>query len=362
MLKLLLPAATGGGDSEIYRRLAVHPFEPITIYKNAVFQFRILVPAIVWLLPVPTDTGFHVVTSIGVVAGAVLVALLARAVGLNRVALLAAPLSVLSFYGFYGLSQFRMIDSVAVSVFAAALLAALAGAAGWCSLLSVVATAAKEVGVLIPLAFYAARASRLLDRRVLRTTILIALPAVALFVALRLLLPHGASYRAGDVVGGWYEGLSVQGRWGYPKVLLQVLLQNFGLLWLLWPLGVAVAPVRWRRLHCFLLVLLPVLVGTHWSRSASYLLPFVLPSALLVLARSRLPLTLAALGGSTWVAVLMSLRNIAVEPPGFLATNAALVPGVLLFAVAAAPAAWSSFRDVVARAPRVGVARSKPAA
>jgi hypothetical protein len=99
-LRVVLPTSTGGGDSEFYRQLAEHPLRPIEGAPNAFFQFRPLVPTIVWALPLPTDLGFHVATMISLVAGALLIASLTRAVGVGWLALAAGPVYVLSFVGF----------------------------------------------------------------------------------------------------------------------------------------------------------------------------------------------------------------------------------------------------------------------
>jgi hypothetical protein len=337
-LRVVLPTSTGGGDSEFYRQLAEHPLRPIEGAPNAFFQFRPLVPTIVWALPLPTDLGFHVATMISLVAGALLIASLTRAVGVGWLALAAGPVYVLSFVGFYGLLQFRMIDTATVAIWTATLLAAYAGRPVAVAVLSVFGVAAKEICLLLPIAYGLVRSTSRPFRRAAAATVAVAVPAVVVFILIRLLMPYTAPYGTDVNQGVWSGGLKLQGQWGYGRVLPQVLMQNLGLLWLLWPLGLVVAPPRWRRLSLFVLVVAPFLAGGAWARTAIYLWPFVLPSALLVLRRGTPVAAVLALAGSAWVAVLLSLRNIAVDAPGPLATNAALVPGMLLFAVAAAPA------------------------
>jgi hypothetical protein len=142
-------------------------------------------------------------------------------------------------------------------------------------------------------------------------------------------------------------GFTNQGHWGYLRPLVQVFVQNHGMLWLLWPLGVLVAPAGWRRLHLFVLVLVFFLAGGPWARSSGYLLPFVLPSALLVLTRVTPARALVALAGSAAVAVPLALRNIG--EAGF-GSNLLLIPGAVVFLVAAWPAARQSLADADAGA------------
>src|SRR6266545_4986718 len=75
------------------------------------YPFRILVPLVVWALPLPTEFAFHALGLLGFIAGATVTTVLARDIGVESWrALLAAPLYVLCFAGVFGVYQFEMIE------------------------------------------------------------------------------------------------------------------------------------------------------------------------------------------------------------------------------------------------------------
>jgi hypothetical protein len=334
LLRVLLPTVLSD-DSVLYRALAEDPLDNPLIVESenkihATFALRLLVPAIVWALPFDTDVGFDVTSMGGVLAGAVLVAVLARRLGLGRLALLAGPTYALTFHTIYGLHVPHHVDTVTLALFAGGVLAAYTYRAVLCALLATAVVASKEIGLALPLAWFAARRGERPIRRVLAETVAIGLGPLLLFLLMRYtqVIPH-QSWQAWEQ---YKLGFTTQGEWGYVRPLVQVFLQNHGMLWLLWPLGVLVAPTRWRRFHLFVLLLIPFLAGGPWARSVGYLLPFVLPSALLVLARASFARAALALAASAAVAVPLSLRNIGMEEYG---SNLLLVPGGMLFLVAA---------------------------
>lgn len=340
VLRVLLPTTEGApeDDSELYLSLARDPIDNHLIAETetefaSTFALRLLVPVIVWLLPVEPNLGFHLTSLGGLLAGGVVVAVLARKIGVGGLALAAGPAYVLSFHGIYGLWSWRMVDTVTLALVAGAVLAAYTSRPAICSVLAAATVASKEIGLALPVAWFAVRRSAG-TRRALVETALVAAPAAILFAVMRFsgLIPH-RTWAAWDQ---FQLGFTTQGEWGYVRPLLQVFLQNHGMLWLLWPLAVLVGPPRWRRLHLFVVLLVPFLAGGPWARSVGYLLPFVLPSALLVLARGRTAFALAALVGSAAVAVPLALRNIAIDELG---SNALLLPGMLVFAVFAFPSA-----------------------
>ena len=340
VLRVLLPTTEGApeDDSELYLSLARDPIDNPLIAETetkfaSTFALRLLVPVVVWLLPVEPNLGFHFTSLGGLLAGGVVVALLARKLGVGGLALAAGPAYVLSFHGIYGLWSWRMVDTVTLALVAGAVLAAYTSHPVICSLLAAATVTSKEIGLVLPIAWFAVRRSAG-TRRALVEAALVAAPAAILFAVMRFsgLIPH----QTWDAWDQFKFGFTTQGEWGYVRPLLQVFLQNHGMLWLLWPLAVLIGPPRWRRLHLFVAVLVPFLVGGPWARSVGYLLPFVLPSALFVLARGRTAFALAALAGSAAVAVPLALRNIAIDELG---SNALLLPGMLVFAVFAFPAA-----------------------
>ena len=345
LLRILLPTSTVGQDSDLYLSLANDPFDnPDVLVDNkavATFALRLLVPLIVWALPFDPDLGFHITSIGGLIAGALVVSVLARRLGLGALALLAGPVYVASFHGVYGLWQWRMVDTVTLALVSGAVLAAYTYRAPLVALLATAVVASKEIGLVIPLAWFAVRRGAVPLRRALaETALVLALPLV-LFVAMRyfIVIPH----RTWDAWWQWKLGFNTQGEWGYAKPLVQVFLQNHGMLWLLWPLGVLVAPPRWRRLSLFALILIPFLAGGPWARSTGYLLPFVLPSALLVLARLSLARAAVALAASVAVALPLALRNIGITD--VVGSNLLLLPGMIVFVVAVYPAVRSALTD-----------------
>jgi hypothetical protein len=336
-LRVLLPTSMSD-DGMLYRALAEDPIgNPLIVDSPNIFYvtfaMRLLVPLVVWVLPFDTDLGFHLTSMGGLIAGAVVVAVLARRLGVGGLALAAGPIYIVSFHGIYGLWQMYHVDTVTLALFGGAVLAAYAHRALLCSALATAVVASKEIGLSLPLAWYAARRGERPTRRVLRETALVAAAPLTLFLVMRYtgLIPH----QSWDAWEQYKLGFKTQGEWGYFKPLLQVFLQNFGMLWLLWPLGILVGPPRWRRFHLFVVALVPFLAGGPWARSTGYLLPFVVPSALLVLSLLSVPRALIALAGSAAVAIPLSLRNIAIEEAG---SNLLLLPGAVVFLVAVLPA------------------------
>ncbi len=342
LLYLVLPTSTVGWDSDAYLAMARHPFDSGQVMP---FPTRILVPLLVWVLPFDPDVGFHITTIGGLTAGAVIVAFIARRIGVHALALAAAPAYVLSFHGIYGTWQWRLIDAVSVPLFGAGLLAAYNHRKVATSVLAGAAAAAKEIGVTLPLAYLAARSGGIVRRRRLFVeTALVALLPLTVFIGLRLLVGQSVALapqhedwntEQWDPFRSYTLGITMYREWGYGRPLVQVLVQNHGLLFLLWPLALLFAPGRWRRMHLYALLLLPILAGGPWARSTMYLLPFVLPSGLLLLSRLPLGRASVAVAASIAVAVPLSLRNIAIDE---LSSNLWLVPGAIVFAVAAAPA------------------------
>ena len=276
---------------------------------------------------------------ISLVAGALLIASLTRAVGVGWLAFAARSVYVLSFVGFYGLLQFRMIDTATVAIWTATLLAAYAGRPVAVAVLSVFGVAAKEICLLLPIAYGLVRSTSRPFRRAAAATVAVAVPAVVGFVLIRLLMPvHTAPYGTDVNQGVWSGGLKLQGQWGYGRVLPQVLMQNLGLLWLLWPLGLVrcspalapVEPLRARRGS----------ISGGGAMGAYCDLFVAVRTAISVVG----PSTGNAAGGGLGACRKRVGRCAALPAEhrgglnGPLATNAALVPGMLLFAVAAAPA------------------------
>jgi hypothetical protein len=343
LLDVLLPNTTAGGDGEWYGQMARDPFDNEELFGP--FPLRILVPLVVWLLPGPIDAGFHLLCWAGLVTGATAVTFLARAAGVDRTAYLCAPLYVLSFAGVYNVHQFRMVDAVTAGLCAVAILAAYQARRGVHAGAAALATAAKEIGITLPLAYYLARRGSGSHRSVLLETVLVSVPALATFLLIRLLIPHGEW----DMLDHWRYGLSIERQYGFGKVFARAVIENFGMLWLLWPLALFLMPSRFLRLHLYGLVLLPLLAGGNWNRMPIYLLPLFLPAVLLVLERQSFARSAVAAAASAAVAVLLSLHNLEIRVTEGATANLALVPFAALAVVASLPAARAAWAEVWTR-------------
>lgn len=346
LLRIVLSSQPISDDGALYRALADDPIDnPLIVNSlnpfHVTFALRLLVPVTVWALPFGTTTGFHLTSIGGIVAGAVIVALIARRIGLGPLALLAGPVYVATFHAIYGLWQMYHVDTVTLALFSAGVLAAYTYRAVFCSLLAALVVASKEIGLALPFAWYASRRRSCSERRALAEAVVVAAFPLTVFVTMRYtqLIPH----RSWHAWQQYQLGFTTQGEWGYVRPLVQVFVQNHGMLWLLWPLGVLAGPPRWRRLNLFVLILVPFLAGGPWARSCGYLLPFVIPSGLVALSRISLVRASIALVGSAAVAVPLALRNIALEQ---FQSNLLLLPGALVFGVAALPAITSLLSDV----------------
>jgi hypothetical protein len=148
-------SATGvGGDGPVYAQMERHPFE--TANLGGPYPFRILGPLVVWALPLPTEAGFHFISVVGLLGGAMVTALLARRLHVpDLLAVLAPILYLASFAGIYNVHQYRMLDAFSSALTAVALLAAWDRRAVVFGTFAVLATAAKEMGVLLPFAWAA---------------------------------------------------------------------------------------------------------------------------------------------------------------------------------------------------------------
>ena len=345
LLRVLLPTSISD-DGMLYRALAEDPIDnPLmdssinSMYPS--FAPRLLVPVIVWALPFNTALGFNLTTMGGLMAGAVIVAVLTRRLGVGGTALLAGPIYVATFHGIYSIWQTFHVDTVTLALFSGGVLAAYLFRPGICSVLATLVVASKELGLSLPGAWFAARRGTLPVRRVLAESALVGLAPLTLFALMRYtqLLPH-------DTWHAWEQyklGFTTQGEWGYFRPLLQVFMQNHGMLWLLWPLAAAIAPPRWRRLQLFALLLIPFLAGGPWARSSWWLIPLVLPSGLLVLTYGRRLYAVAASLGSVSVAVVLGLRNSAISEAQ---SNLLLLPGIALFVAASAPAVLAAVAEL----------------
>lgn len=347
---LLLPSTKYGGDGTVYDAMARHPFE--TAHQVGPYPFRFLVPLVVWALP-GTEFEFHLLGFLGLVVGATVTAVLACDLGVERrLALLAAPVYVLSFAGVYGVWQYEMIDTEGAAFTSVALLCAWRGRKVLFVVVGMLGAAAREYAATVPLGWWAAQRGRGHERRALLEALAVGVPILGVYALVQAIVPHppGGSFMFRNTTYAYFA------QFGLARFLARSLIQSFGVLFLLWPLGLLVGTPRWRSFHLYVVGVIPFLSVTDWNRMGIYLLPFVVPSALLVLARQRFAFAVLALAGSATLAALLSLHNIPNEA-GYPAHAPELVAAGLVATAACLPAVWS----LLASARRSSRSVSRPA-
>jgi hypothetical protein len=343
VLRVFLPWTGVGADGVVYAAMARHPFH--TADQLGPYPFRVLIPLLVWLLPLPRNAGFHVLAFAGLVAGGTMVALLARDIGVRPTrALAAAPLYVLSFAGVYGLYQYRMIDSECAALTAGALLLTWRGRKLAFVVVAMVAASAREYGGTLPLAWWAAQRGRGRELQAVWWALVLGIPVLTVYFLVQTLPPHpsGGSFMFRNGTFDYYA------KYGLLRYFSRSFVQGFGLLFLAWPIGFALGSSRWRSFHLYLLGIVPFMIVTDFNRTIIYILPFAIPSALLMLDRASQRLFAVAVVASAYVAVGLSLHNLP-NNGGYPAGNAIILPGAILGVAALLPAARASLREVAAR-------------
>jgi hypothetical protein len=267
----LLPSTDAFGDGPVYEFMAHHPFD--TADQAGPYPFRILVPLLVWALPLPTQFAFHLLGFLGLVAGATVTTVLARDVGIEpRRAVLAALLYVLCFAGVFGVYQFEMIEPETAALTSCCLLLAWRGRKYSFTAVGMLAASARDIGATVPLAWWAARRGRGRELRAILEAVAVGVPILATYVLMQVLAPHppGNGFmqatRADDLAG-----------LGLVKFFVRSLVQGFGLLFLLWPIGVFLGSARWKSFHLYVLGMIPFLWGTDWNRMTIYFLRSCFP-------------------------------------------------------------------------------------
>lgn len=341
LLVLLEPSTEFGGDGTVYDAMARHPFD--TAHQLGPFPFRVLVPLLVWILP-GTHFAFHLLSFLGLMVGGVVTAVLARDLGVApRLALLAPAVYVLSFAGVYGTWQFEMIDTEGGALTSAALLCAWRGRKLAFVLVGMLAASAREYGATVPLGWWAANRASGRERRAIVEAVALGVPILLTYALIQLLVPHppGGRFTFRNTSYAYFE------QFGLLRFLARSLVQSFGVLFVLWPIGAFLGGPRWRSFQLYAIGVLPFLSVTDWNRMGIYLLPFCIPSALLVLMRGPYAAAVVALAGSACLATLLSFHNLPNEA-GYPAHAPELVAAG---AVAAVAAAWSLVRGRTAGTP-----------
>jgi len=180
------------GDARYYFAMAKDPFTFITPngYTGWAYGYRVLTPLLVHVFPVNVDDGFKIITNVSLLlTSLILYSFLRRFFGFNaREALLGQILFLTDIAVIYNVANFRLVDPLAYLFFIIGLYLIYA-----CGNLLFAATMAvamlnKETEIILAPVYYLVNRRKGLDYRCLLRTILLSVPAVGCFLALRLLI------------------------------------------------------------------------------------------------------------------------------------------------------------------------------
>jgi hypothetical protein len=179
-------------DHHKYIYMAQH--KPLD-FHIAPFSWRFLNPLLASLLPFDVDTDFLVLTLIELALVGVMVYLMLKAAGFGQI----TALTGLLFY--WGLTQavkgplymVWLSDPLTHLILVTAAYLILTRRPAWASVLLAVGCCAKEVVILAAPLYYLLTAERILDWKRLRAGILFALPPVAVYLGIRVLIPEWGS-------------------------------------------------------------------------------------------------------------------------------------------------------------------------
>ena len=121
------PGSSGLGDYLRYVAMAQHPFSNEVAARLAPFCWRILVPLTVYVLPLPTLTGFWVTTLFGLGLAACAVMWLLDGLGMSSTTVVAGGVAFALFgpITFVGLWDYLIVDAVACALLTLAIAAAV---------------------------------------------------------------------------------------------------------------------------------------------------------------------------------------------------------------------------------------------
>lgn len=178
----------GVGDDHVYLYMTAHP---VGSFHIAPWCWRILVPALVRYLPVSPQAGYSAIALTTVALTGVIVYLILRKWGFGHGLALGGLLLYFSF-GYvakFNLKDFWLTDSTAFFFASAAILALQWRRKYLFALCLLVGVLAKESVIFIAPLYYTFEARRRWDPGVLARTVLLAAPALAALVAVRLAIP-----------------------------------------------------------------------------------------------------------------------------------------------------------------------------
>jgi hypothetical protein len=256
---------TPRGDDLIYEKMARDPGATHTFP----FAYRVLVPTLVHLLPFGHTFSFSLLAWLATaIAAGFMYVLLGRvgapsalAAGLALCLALSPPLLIVS------LRQGRNVDAATVAVMVAAVLFMVDRRPRALAVTLAIGALTRESAMfLIPLA-YALWAERLWDVQTAKRVLVVAAPAIVIYVALRLALPtvgrdQVAGY--GSLLGGRVDVL--RSGFGELGVQLRRMFTVYGPLWFVAPLALRTMPFARRGLVLVALCVASMTFALDWGR------------------------------------------------------------------------------------------------
>lgn len=256
---------TPRGDDLIYEKMARDPFATHTFP----FAYRVLVPTLVHVLPFGHTLSFSALAwlATGVAAGFMCVLLLRVGSSLPLAASLALCLALSPPLLIVSLRQGRNVDAATVAVMVAAVVFMLDDRKRALAVTLALGALMRESALfLIPLA-YAISAQRLWDLRALKQVAVVAAPALAIYIALRLALPTvGREQVAG--YGSLFDGRIDVLRSGFDELGVQLrrMFTVYGPLWFFAPLALRDMRLAQRGLVLVALCLVSMTFALDWGR------------------------------------------------------------------------------------------------
>jgi hypothetical protein len=302
---------TPRGDDEIYEKMAADPFATHTFP----FAYRVLVPTVVHVLPFGHTFSFTLLAWLATaIAAGFMYVLLQRvgapawlALGLALCLAVSPPLLIVS------LRQGRNVDAATVAIMVVAVLFMVDERPRALAITLAIGALTRESAMfLIPLA-YAVWADRVIDLDAAKRVALVAAPAVAIYVALRLALPtvgrdQVAGY--GSLFGGRVDVL----RAGFDDLAVQLrrMFSVYGPLWFFAPFALRDMRLAQRGLVLVALCLVSMTFALDWGRIILLAAPIFYAAGAYVLRNQQR----AAVASLAAFAVLIGVYAVYMERSG----------------------------------------------
>lgn len=269
-------------DELRYSAMASHL--PVREYP---YDYRVLIPWLVSVLPVPHAAGFAVITFLSLAATLWCLHLYLQADGLSPGYVLFALLLFATGYGVtFNLYHDRLIDPAAIACLSGGLVLMQRQKTAWFSLLLTIGVLCKESTLfLIPVYGWQTLSSRRFSWR----QGLVVAPALVVFFGVRglgLFGQHTSNYTWQQITQVFSYQTANYGSVGYA--LLVAIAASFGSLWLAAGLGWSRSSQTTRVYSLFLIfVAIQLVLGGDWIRMLTVAAPVLFPLALTYLAQAR---------------------------------------------------------------------------